>query len=135
MYDLNFLQTTVEKKKKSPLTGVLIALSVLLLIGIALFYVYMSMDMKETEKELSELQEYIVSEDVKNQYEELGILRSELDVYEKHITELNKLNKYLAAIDYAKGSVIDGIFMAAPDSVAFESVNLRDRYIDIQAHV
>ena len=133
MHDLNFLQTSVEKKKKSPVTAVLIVLAILMVCGFSLFYILMNLSFIKTENKISELQDYIASEDVRMQYEELNALRSEQEFYSSVLDDLNKLDNHLASINYMQGSVIDKLFAATPSSVEFNSVNFRDRLIDFEA--
>lgn len=133
MYDLNFLQAAVEKKKKSPLIGILIALTVIAVIGVSFFYVYMNLDMKATETEIAELQDYISSDEVRVKYEELNQLRTSLDGYKKKSGDLTKLDGFLLASNYMKGDVIDNIVAASPSTVEYVSIIFSGRFIDIQA--
>lgn len=133
MYDLNFLQVTVDKKKKSPLVGILIAVTVFAALGISFFYIYMNMDMKKTEKNIAELQDYIASDDVRVKFEELNQLRTTLDDYRKHNNDLAGMDKFLIASDYMNGSVIDKVIAASPAGVEYNSINFNGRFIDVQA--
>jgi len=133
MYDLNFLHVVADKKKKSSMVGVLIALSVLVVIGIAVFYIYMNFSMKEIENETLRLQNYIASDEVRVKYEELNQLRSVLDGYRKHNEDINKIDGFLLASDYMNGAVLDKIMDAAPAEVEYSSINFNGRFIDVQA--
>jgi hypothetical protein len=135
MYDLNFLEAPTDNKKRSAGVPIIISLAVLLIIFTAGLYVWMQFEFTRINQEINRHNEYITSEEVNQQLNELDKLKKQQQLMIAYRDQVKTAGLYLDSVDTMDGQTMDSLKSAVPAGVSYVSMTHSGFDLNLEAAV